>query len=150
MKLQREYLRDCLEEMKPLFSKHWLEVAAYQDKIGLDPDYDRYLALERADAIRCYTIREEGRIIGYWVFFLTPHLHYKSDKFAINDIVYVEPEWRLPGVTPSAFVYVEDQLRAEGASVITYHMKVYKPFESMLKGLGYDHLEHQYGKYIKR
>jgi len=147
--IKREFLSNCLEEMKPLFSKHWLEVAAYQDKIGLAPDYTRYISLENADMVRCYTIRDEGRLIGYWVFFVTAHMHYKADKFAINDIVYVEPEYRLPGVTPAAFQFVEEQLRAEGCSVITYHMKTYKPFESMLKGLGYDHLEHQYGKYIK-
>lgn len=147
--LNEEDLKDCLEEMKPLLAIHWKEVAAYQDKIALDPDYERYLKMEAMDLIRTYVLRHDGKMVGYWVFFVSPHPHYKADRFAVNDIVYVDPEYRRTDLTPACFKAVESQLKAEGVSVVTYHMKTYKPFEVLLKGLGYDHLEHLYGKYLK-
>ncbi len=148
--MQPELLADCLDELKPLFSLHWKEVAAYQDDIELDPDYDRYLQMEKAGVIRSYVLRADGRVVGYWIFFVTPHPHYRQDRFAVNDIVYVDPEYRRADITPHCFHAVEQELRREGVSVITYHMKTYKPFQSLLEGLGYDHLEHLYGKCVKQ
>ncbi len=150
LNLEEENLSDCLDELKPLLAKHYLEVAAYQDKIALDPDYDRYLQMEKMDLTRTFVLRADGAVVGYWVFFLTPHPHYKQDRYAVNDIVYVEPEYRTPGITPRCFQAVEDALVASGASVITYHMKTYKPFERMLSSMGYDHLEALYGKCVKK
>lgn len=147
--LEKEQLSSCLEEMKPLFALHWKEVAAYQDKIALDPNYAKYLQMEQMDMVRTFVLRADGKMVGYWVFFITPHPHYQADRFAVNDIVYVDPDYRRVDLTPRCFDAVERQLKAEGVSVITYHMKTYKPFESLLKGLGYDHLEHLYGKCLK-
>ena len=147
--LEKESLVDCLEEMKPLFALHWKEVAAYQDKIALDPDYAKYLGMEKLDLVRTFVLRADGKMVGYWVFFLMAHPHYKADRFAVNDIVYVDPAYRRVDLTPACFAAVERELKAEGVSVITYHMKTYKPFESLLKGLGYDHLEALYGKCVK-
>lgn len=147
--LGEENLSDCLDELKPMFALHYAEVAAYQDKIALDPDYDKYLQMEKMDLTRTFVLRSDGRVIGYWVFFVTPHPHYKGDRFAVNDIVYVDPAYRVPELTPRCFGSVEASLKREGVSVITYHMKVYKPFENMLRSMGYDHLEHLYGKCLK-
>ena len=59
-----EYLRDCIEEMKPLLYDHYLEVHAYPDKIPFNPDYDRYLELEKSGVIHLTTARVDGKMVG--------------------------------------------------------------------------------------
>ena len=147
--LNQEQLVDCLEEMKPLLKLHWEEVAAYKDKVAFDPDYSRYLAMEKLGVVKTFILRDNGKMVGYWVFFVTPHPHYKADRFAVNDIVWVDPDYRRVDLTPRCFDAIEQALKADGVSVLTYHMKTYKPFEALLKGLNYDHLEHLYGKCVK-
>lgn len=147
--LSREKFADVYVELQPLFEKHWEEVAAYQDKIALDPDYDRYLHLERAGMLRAYILRNKGEVVGYWIFFVMPHPHYRQDLFAVNDVVYVDPAYRHGDTTPACFTHIEAELAREGVAVLTYHMKTYRPFQAMMQGLGYDHLEHLYGKCLK-
>lgn len=144
-----EPLTECLEEMKPMLTKHWKEVALFQDKIDLIPDYQRYLNLDKAGILFAYILRKDGVMVGYNLMTFVPHPHYKEDLFAINDIVFIEPDHRHGEATVRLFNHVEADMRVRGASVITYHMKVYKPFEFLMQSLGYQHLEHLYGKCLK-
>ena len=144
-----EQLQHVLEEMKPMLLEHWEEVAMYKDKIDFSPDYNKYFSMCDMGFIRLYTMRDNGKLVGYSLFFTMPHLHYSKDMFAVNDVVFVDPEYRLPFITPAFFNYVEEQLSRLGMSVITYHMKVYKPFEKLMNGLQYNFTEHLYTKYIR-
>lgn len=145
--INKEWLKDCLEEMKPLLHDHWEEVAAYPDKIRFDPQYDRYIELEKLGAVRTFVVRFQHKMVGYFVFFTVPHMHYKGTTYAQNDIVYIKPEHRGKH-TPAMFEYVEHTLKTEGLDVVTYHMKTYAEFHELMEYLEYDHMEHIYTKYI--
>lgn len=145
--INKEWLKDCLEEMKPLLVEHYHEVAAYPEHIRFNPQYERYLELERLGNVRTFVVRLKHKMVGYFVFFTVPHMHYQDHKYAMNDIVFLKPEVR--GVhTPAMFGYVEHCLKTEGISVITYHMKTYAEFHGLMEHLEYDHMEHLYTKYI--
>ena len=134
-------------EIQPLLDEHHKEVAMYQDKIDLAVDWEKYAAMADIDTIRIYTWREEDELVGYNVFFLSPHPHYVDHEFAVNDILYVHPDHR--GVNVATFLnHCEEQLVSEGASVVTYHMKEQKPFHELMQWLEYDHAEHVYTKYV--
>jgi spermidine synthase len=93
-------------------------------------------------------MRDDDNLIGYNIFFLKEHPHYKDHVFATNDIVYIDPKYREELTSPEFFKWCEDQLKSSGVSVITYHMKVMKSFQSLMKLLEMDHAEHVYTKYI--
>lgn len=141
---------NVIEELKPLLVEHYKEVAMYQDKIELNPDYDLYKALDLMGNLKIYTMRTDDELTGYNVFFIKDHIHYKDHKFAINDVVYIHPDYRHDVDTPNFINYCEDKLKEEGVSVVTYHMKEHKPFHTLMGFLGYDHAEHLYTKYIER
>lgn len=150
-----ENFNDMIEELKPFLTAHYEEVAMYQDKIELDPDYDLYTAMQDAGVLKVFTMRfgggptEKGALIGYNIFFVKEHPHYKQDIFAVNDIVYVDPLHRHGGDTPAFFEWCERQLKEEfDVHVITYHMKTMKTFHALMESIEMDHAEHMYMKYI--
>lgn len=89
-----ELLHHCLEELKPLFDPHWHELGLEQARMPLDPDYDEYLRREAAGQVLCVTLRELGRIVGYFVGFIAPGLHYKSTLTLTMDIFWIHPDQR--------------------------------------------------------
>lgn len=143
-----ESLEDCLEEIKPLLEAHYKEVAMYQDKIDLNPDYTKYLELDKTGVLHTATVRDEGVLVGYFISFIMPHMHYQDHTYAVNDILFIDEAYRNAEVGLGLFRFAEEALKQEGVSVIVIHMKTALPFDSLCKGLGYDYAERNYSKYI--
>ena len=113
---KQEFLCTCLDDFKPMLEEHWKEVALHQDSIKLDPDYDQYYRLEEEGALRCFTARDdEGTPIGYVVFFLRPHMHYKDTLWAYMDILYVDPNHRGAKVPINLIKFAEQCLERDGS-----------------------------------
>lgn len=148
IKFDKEKYQDVIEEMKPYLHDHYLEVAMYQDHIDLDPNYEAYEKAQDSGMLYMYTMRDEGKLVGYNVFFVQTHPHYSMNFFAMNDIVYIEPSHRHDVATLEFFQYCEEDLKKDGVHVISYHMKVMKTFEALMELLDMDHAEHMYTKYI--
>lgn len=83
-----------LDELKPILPVHWAELALNKDKVPLEPNYSIYLRREAAGEVLYITLREDGRLIGYFVGFIAPGLHYQTCLTLIMDIFYVVPEHR--------------------------------------------------------
>ena len=56
-----------LDELKQHLPDHWKELALDQDKVALDPSYEEYDILEKSDKLLFVTVREDGRMMGYFV-----------------------------------------------------------------------------------
>lgn len=145
---QEEKLADILEELKPLLQEHYKEIALYQDDIKLDPDYDLYLLMEEQGTLHVYTVRSD-QLVGYCITFVREHPHYKSDLYAVNDIVYVHPDHRHTEVAPVMLQNLETIMQERGVSVMTFHMKTYKTFEALMDFSGFDKVEYLYSKLLK-
>lgn len=143
-----ETLDECLDEMIPIIEAHWEEVSMYQDKVKLSPDWDMYRKVEEADALVLMTVRDEGKLIGYFVFFVQPHMHYSEDVFAVTDALYLDQGYRHSDVSISMFIEAEEFLRQSGVSVIKVSMKTHAPFDSLCEAMGYFNVERIYSKYI--
>lgn len=102
-----EELHRVLEELKPLFQPHWRETGLNQDKVALDPNYGEYLRREAAGEVLCVILREAGRIVGYFVGFICPGLHYQSCLTLTMDIYWIHPDYR---ATDSLSQLEEDML----------------------------------------
>ena len=143
-----ETLDECLEEVKPLLEEHYELVAMYKDRVELLPDYTRYYDMEKVNMLHIVTARDEGKLIGYFISVVSPHMHYMSTKYAVNDIVFIEEAYRKTKVGLDMFKFTEEALKADGVDVIVIHMKTSLPFDSLCEGLGYDYAERNYSKYI--
>lgn len=143
-----EKFEDIIEELKPLLQAHWEEVEIYQDKIKLNPDYNKYQIMSDQDMLHMVTARLDGRIVGYYISFIMPHMHYQNHKFAFNDILYLDPTMRKGFTALKLFKYAENSLKEIGVSVITIHTKVDIPFDTLCEYLNYDYAERIYTKYI--
>ena len=89
-----ERLHDCLEELKPLFDPHWKEIALDQERVPLAPNYPEYLKREAEGTVLCVVLRERGAIVGYFVGFVAPALHYQSCLTLTMDIYWIHPDYR--------------------------------------------------------
>lgn len=146
---QKEKLFDIFEEIEPLLEKHYEEVAVYKDKIEYAPDWVKYKSLEDGDMLKVATVRDDGKLVGYYFCIVTPNLHYSKDVYSVNDIVLIKPEYRNAKVGVGLFQYVEEWMKELGVSVMSMHMKTFLPFDSLCKGLDWDYTERLYLKCIK-
>jgi len=146
---ERETFESFIKDAEPLLEEHYKEIALYQDDIEYAPDFDAYRVMEAAGILHIMTAREDGVLLGYCVSFVHRHPHYKNDIFAINDVLYVHPEYRHGEVSGALLESVEEEMTAAGVSVMTFHMKTHKPFEALMDHLEYDKAEYLYSKLIK-
>lgn len=149
---QQETYAEVIDEIKPLLEQHHQEVDIYSDKVKINPDYNSFQVLESLGMLDIYTARDSdanNALIGYCVTLIQKHHHYSDHVYAINDILYVDPEYRHTEVAPELISKVEERMVSLGVSVMTFNMKPYKPFKTLMDSLGFEESEIQYSKYIK-
>lgn len=109
------------------------------------PDEKKYLALEDQGLVRLFTIRKERELLGYALFFVTPHLHYPSTTFALQDALFVSKGLR--GISAFRFIQFTDlELKSEGVQVVYRHVSGKRDYGRVLKHLGYSPIETGYAR----
>ena len=142
----RELVENVIEEIKPLLELHWREIAHYQD-IELDPDWEFY---ENAKTVRVYTCRDEGKLIGYGVFFIAPNKHYKQSIQAAQDILFLHPDYRGGRIGYRLIRFCDNQLKAEGAQAVYHHVKTAHNWGNLLTHMGYELVDLIYAKRLDK
>lgn len=113
---QVESLTDGLAEIKPLLPRHYEELSLHKDRgVQLDPLYDRYLMKDAVGEVLYVTLRKQGELVGYFVGFIGPALHYASCVTLHSDIYYVVPEHRGDGGGAILFDAVRKEAKRRGA-----------------------------------
>lgn len=143
-----ERLKDAIEDAKPLLEEHWREIAVYKD-IPLEPDWGFYQMADNAGILRIYTVREERTrdMLGYAVFIVKAHAHYRGHKWALNDIVWLHPKYRQMNIGRALVREWERDLQALGVHVVHVNAKVQHPaLAYLLNEEGYAPVEAGYEK----
>lgn len=146
---QQESLVTCVSDIKPLLEKHWEEIALNKDKIKLNPDWEAYHNLEDMGALKIFTARADGQLVGYFVVICRKHLHYVDHVFAFNDVIFVSQDFRKGSLGTKLMKFAEQCLKEDGVSVLVVNTKRHKPFDALLMWLGYSHTENIYSKYLR-
>lgn len=136
-----ESLEQVFDEVSPLLVGHYTEIEGHLG-IPLDIDWEAYAEVEKAGAIRIFTARIDGNLIGYTVFFVHTSLHYKTSKQAVQDGLFIDPEHR--GFGMKFLRWCDTQLRNEGVQFVHHSVSVLKDFGQMLERLGYEKSETVY------
>ena len=84
-----EALAQVKREAEPLLQQHYEEIALNKDKIKLNPDWRAYAELDKINALRVFTARKDGKLMGYFVVIVSKSLHYRDHLFANNDIIFL-------------------------------------------------------------
>lgn len=145
---QFENVDDVIDEIKPLLERHWQEIALNKDKISFDPDYQQYFNLEKLGMLQVCTARDDDKLIGYTVDFILKHAHYQQNKFAMNDILFIAPEYRKGTIAFKLLSKAKEGLKERGVDVHNLHMKVDHPFEALAERLDYTKIEYIYSSYL--
>jgi GNAT superfamily N-acetyltransferase len=142
MKIQfrRESIAVLRAEGMALLERLVLEVGQ-RDMFPFDPDWRRFERMEADGAVYVLTVRADEQLIGYAVFLLQMHLHYKHTRVAINDAIGLDPDHRRGRVGVRLIRYAELALEALGVKKIYYHYKPGHKLGNLLDQLDYPEFE---------
>ena len=136
-----ESYADIIGDILPLLPEHWAELAVHKD-IPLDPAYEFYSEMDKIGALKIFTARKDGALIGYSIFVVRPrHAHY-AIGWAMNDIVWLHPDHRNEGVGTAFVGFWDAALRDLGVTLAHINAKVSHPaLMYLLKKCGYVTIE---------
>jgi len=144
-----ENLAKVRREIEPLLEEHWKEIALNKEIIKLNPDWRAYAELDSINALRIYTARKEGKLMGYFVILVSRSLHYKDHLFANNDIVFLRKSARR-GLTGLKLVkFAVESLQAEGVTKLHVNTKTHQPFDPIMERLGFEELETVFSQVLR-
>lgn len=148
---QVENLTQRLDEMKPLFPRHYEEISLHQfHGHDLSPIYPIYLQRDARGEALLVTLRQAGALVGYFVGFIAPGLHYSSCLTLTMDIFYVLPEVRGQNGGAILFKEVEREARRRGVKAWFVGSKVQSSLhpDRLFEALGFELSERTYCKWL--
>lgn len=143
-----ESFEENLEYLKPLLPIHYKELALNQDKVPLSPQFDKYVATEKQGGLIFVTLRKAGEMVGYFIGFIAPGLHYSTCLTCQMDIFYVLPEHRGSGAGFQLFKFVEQQLKKRGVQRLFVGSKLHKDASWLFEKLNYTPVETYYSAWL--
>lgn len=136
-----------IEELKLIIPEHYDELCVTKD-FPLMPDYEAFGRLYVAGMLRCMTVREDNQLIGYAIFLVQPHLHYKTCKTAFEDMYFLKKEYRKGRVGIRLFQFAEDVLKKDGVNRVIMHTKIHLDNSRLFEYLGYRLTDKLYTKIL--
>ena len=145
-----EPLESAYLEATDLVRKHWQEVAPYRDLCVLNPDLPTYRAM--VSKLCVITARVSGVLVGYIMFVVAPHLHYRDVLMATDDLHFLDPAYRKTGIGLRMFVFAEQVMRDRGVQIMTLRTKADPRLNhgAIFEHLGYDKQDIVYTKRLDR
>lgn len=136
---QIEPFEPAMAELAAIFPAHHRELALFQDRMPLDPQYGEYIRRNRDGVLFLATLRWNGRIVAYYMAQCQPGFHYGQTHTGTLDIFYVLPEVRDRGLAFPLFRVVEKELRRRGVKLWQSGYKTDKPLgvDKLLPILGF-------------
>lgn len=143
-----ESFRERLIELQALLPAHYAELALDQTHVPLSPQYDVYIERERRGELLFVTLRDAGEMIGYFIGFIAPGLHYSTCLTCTMDIFYVRKDRRSGTAGLRLFRFVETELRRRGVQRWFMGSKVHADASALFKRIGARPVETYYSKWL--
>ena len=133
-----EKLETIIPEVMRLWKMHWDETEAYRELQGYNPDLPQFIRLDRMDAFREYTARDEsGKLVGHLGYILHTSRH-TGHKAASEDFFYLVPEHRKGMNAMKLLRFAVEQLKQEKCAEIGMSSKLTNEIEPLLKRAGFN------------
>jgi hypothetical protein len=131
-------------EAEPLTRPHWEEIAKNKGLLTLNPDLDKYERLESGGHLLLVTARADGSLVGYFLWIIVPHPHYKHVQAAEEDLHFISTEYRSGGRYGRDRSYgfellkaARDAAIARGARLLAMREKVGHEHPALMEALGF-------------
>ncbi len=138
----------ALPEFRALLADHWKELALDQEKVPLDPQWEVYAQREDRGELLFVAAREAGQIVGYFIGFVAPGLHYATCLTCTMDIFYLRPDRRTGMAGIRMFKFVEQELRRRGVDRWFVGSKVHADASALFERLKFSRVEVYYSKWL--
>lgn len=140
--------QDYKREAAVLWPLHWDEIAMDKDAIKLSVDYAQYDQIDASGSLHVVVARSEGRIVGYHLSIIRPHLHYSQSLSAFTDIYFIVPEFRKGRTGINLMKFTEKSLKARGVQKMFTGTKLHLDMGRLFEHLGWTETERLYTKVI--
>jgi len=145
MRYAVEPYQEALAEVRDLLEEHWREVALDHDAIKLEPDYERYAAIDADGKLHLCTARIGGELVGYHLSIVHSHLHYKSSLTCFTDVFFLRKEYRNGLAGYKLLKFFRDSVRKRfKVQKIYMSMKLTHEIGPLLERLGFKPIERVY------
>jgi L-amino acid N-acyltransferase YncA len=135
---------DLIEEVKPYIDDQYEELSNVKGVIKLDLDLEQFKLLEDSGVLKVVTARKDGVLIGYIVWLLFPHLHFKGVLHAIADLYHITKSERGKGTGREMFEYGINFCKESGAKRILMGEKTHHKHSKLLESFGFEMTEQFY------
>lgn len=143
-----ENFTEALPALMPVLPLHYQELALNQDKVPLSPQYPVYLQRDADGGVLFVALRKAGELVGYFIGFIAPGLHYQTCLTLTMDIFYVHPDHRGDGAGAQLFKAVEAEAKRRGVQRMFVGSKLHKDASWLFQRLGYEPCETYYTAWI--
>ncbi len=143
-----EHFSEVIEEWRVLAVEHWNEIALNKDRIKLNPNWAAYEQTDKEGRWFCVTARDGTKLVGYFIGFVMPHLHYVDSMTLFYDIFYLKPEYRKGRAGILLFKKVEEEAKLRGVEKIYVSTKLSHDMGKLFDYLDYTPIERVYSKMI--
>lgn len=145
---QQERFTNIIDELPPLFVKHWEEVIDDRDVIPLAPDWQGMLQADAAGGMHIMTMRDDGKLVGYCCGLTIFPMHYSTTLHGIVDMIYLLPEYRKGLVGSKLLDGMENIFRALQVKKVYILTKIQHDLAALLKRKGYTPEETSWSKLL--
>lgn len=135
-----------VDELRGLIGVHYDKLALNKDRVPLAPLWEVYFERERRGELLFVVLRDRGRMVGYWIAFIAPGLHYQTCLTAQMDIWNVLPEYERTRAPLILMRAVEDEYQRRGVNRAFAGEKLHRPCGKLYLKFGYEPVETHYSK----
>ena len=143
-----ESFRAGVPEIKKLIVGHWDELALNKDEVPLDPMWEVYFQREDRGEVLFIAARDAGEMVGYFIGFIAPGLHYRTCLTCTMDIFYVRPDKRTGSAGIRLFKFMEEEVKRRGVRRLFVGAKLKADASPLFERLKYERVEVYYSKWL--
>jgi hypothetical protein len=131
-----------------LLEAHYQELTLHKEVVKLNVDWEKYSLMEKRGMLMSIGVFEDSILVGYSVFILADHAHYKDMLVASNDVLFLREDKRKGSLGVRLVRESEARLHAKGVTKILWHCKYGTVLGKLLKHMGYVNEEFTMGKIL--
>lgn len=148
MKAQLDKFADNILELEKFFPIQWEETIFSDAKEKLNPDLNTYIEFENNGFLIFVSLKEENKLIGYFVGFKTKYPHSKDEYYVTQDSIFVHPDYRRKNGGVLLIKKLEEECKKLGVIRIILGMRTSNDISKLFERLKYKPAECLYSKYI--
>lgn len=138
------YFQDC----QALWVEHYDEIAVTKDKMPMRPDVETYVALEQMGRLQIITAREAGRMLGYVVSVIRPHMHYADVLTGYEDAYFLTKSHRRGMTGVKLIREAVKHMQAVGCQKVFFMTKASLDMGRIFERLGFVKTDIVYSKWV--